>query len=442
MKVNGYNRIGSILGTIVRLIAVVVIFAGSVAAAYTGYNRFVNQKPASAQTAVRMMPVTVCNLAATVSTTGPLNSASQAKLSFKSGGKLKELNVKVGDVVKAGTILARLDTTDLEFTLQQNMVNLETNRLKLEQSKAGPKNEDVTIAKTALDKSALALAKAQSDYDKVAWRSDVGMSTQAQTLQTATLDYQSALANYAKATAGSTTTDVQILDNTVKTSQITVDQARSNLQGAVIVAPFDGVVSVVTTNVGEMVGSTPIITMIDPNAVRIEANIDETDIGKVKVGQVVNITFDSLSGLTLQGKVTTIAPTATSQSGVVTYQIQVVPTQMDPRLRVGMTATANVVYDQRTGVICVTNRAIKNQRNVKTVQVLVDGQLVDKQIQTGLANDSNTEVTAGLSAGDEVAIPTTATNQAVPTGAGLFGGAGMGGGFGGGGAVPIAPAGR
>jgi len=74
------------------------------------------------------------------------------------------------------------------------MINLETNRLKWEQAKAGPKNEDITIAKVNLDKATLNLQKAQSDYDKVAWRSDVGMTSQATALQTATLDYQSALA--------------------------------------------------------------------------------------------------------------------------------------------------------------------------------------------------------------------------------------------------------
>lgn len=425
---------------VLRIVSLIAVFVVAVAGGYMGYNRVVNQKPASAQTAVRLQPATMCSIAATVATTGPLNSTSQARLSFKSGGKLKELNARVGDSVKAGQVLAKLDTTDLEFTLAQNMVNLENAQLKLAQLKAGPTSNDVAIAKASLDKTALALQKAQSDYDKIAWRSDVGMSTQAQTLQSSTLDYQSALANYAKATAGSTTTDIQVQENQVKTSQITVDQARSNLQGATIVAPFDGVISSVTANVGEQVSATPIIILVDPNAMRIEANIDETDIGKVAAGQVVNITFDSMPGITLQGRVTTIAPNSSSQSGVVTYMVYIVPTKVDPRLRLGMTSTASIVYDQRTNVVCVPNRAIKNQRTGKTVQVYVAGQLVDKVIQTGLANDSNTEVTGGLAIGEEVAIPTTATNQNVNTNA-LFGG-GMGAGLGGGGGTFVAPAGN
>ena len=198
---------------VLRIVSLIAVFVVAVAGGYMGYNRVVNQKPASAQTAVRLQPATMCSIAATVATTGPLNSTSQARLSFKSGGKLKELNARVGDSVKAGQVLAKLDTTDLEFTLAQNMVNLENAQLKLAQLKAGPTSNDVAIAKASLDKTALALQKAQSDYDKIAWRSDVGMSTQAQTLQSSTLDYQSALANYAKATAGSTTTDIQVQEN-------------------------------------------------------------------------------------------------------------------------------------------------------------------------------------------------------------------------------------
>lgn len=418
-----------IIGLILRVAVLVAVFAVAVTGGYLGYHRYLAPKPVSAAAAYRFTAVQRGNLAATVATTGSLTPVNQAKLSFKAGGKLKELNVRVGDTVKAGAVLARLDTTDLEFTLQQNQISLEVAQLKLAQLKAGPTSNDVAIAKTALDKSALALQKAQSDYDKVSWRSDIGMLPQAQSLQSATLDYQSALANYAKATAGSTSTDLQIQEDQVKSTQIQVDQARSNVQGATIVAPFDGTVAAVSANVGEMVGSTPFITIIDLSSMRVEANIDETDIGKVSVGQTVNVTFDSLAGVSLPAKVTAIAPSSATQSGVVTYLVYVVPTQLDPRLRAGLTSTASIVVDQRNNVIYIPNRAIKNVRGVKTVMVeQADGSTVEQQIQTGLSNDTNTEVTAGLAQGDMVGIATTATNQPIANTSGLFGGGGGGGG--------------
>jgi multidrug efflux pump subunit AcrA (membrane-fusion protein) len=169
----------NVIKFIVRILSLIAVFVVAVTGGYYGYHQFVAPKPVSAATAYRFVAVQRGDLEATVATTGSLVPNNQAKLSFKTGGKLKELNVKVGDVVKAGTILAKIDTTDLEFTLQQSQVNLENAQLKLAQLQAGPTPQDVTIAKTALDKASLALQKAQSDYDKIAWRSDVGMSAQA-----------------------------------------------------------------------------------------------------------------------------------------------------------------------------------------------------------------------------------------------------------------------
>ena len=435
MKIWGF--IQALVGVIIRLAVLVVVFSLAVSGGYVGYHQVLAAKPAAATTTYRFVAVQRGTVAATVATTGSMVPNNQAKLSFKTGGKLVELDVKVGDAVKAGTTLAKIDTTDLQFTLSQNQVNLENAQLSLAKLQAGPTPQDVTIAKTALDKSSVALQTAQSAYDKVAWRSDVGMSSQAQALQSATLDYQSALASYAKATQGTAATDLQIQQNAVKSAQIQVDQARSNLLGAVIVAPFDGTISSVTANVGELVGTSALITIVDTNSMHIEANIAETDIGKVAIGEAVNITFDSLTGVTLTGKVTAIAPSGVVQSGVVTYLVYITPTQMDNRVLGGLTSTANVVVDQRTNILYVSNRAIKIVGGQKTVAVPnADGEVVNKTVQTGLSNDTNTEITAGLAEGDLVGIATTAAAATTTTssGGGLL--SGLGGGLRVGGAAP------
>ncbi len=409
-----------LVGFIVRLALVAAVFVAAVAGGYIAYHQYIAARPASASTTYRFARAERGSLTATVSTTGSLAPTNQAKLSFKTGGKLKEVNVRVGDAVKAGAVLARLDTQDLEYTLAQNLINLENARLRYEQLKAGPTSNDITIAKVNLDKAKLNLERAQSDYDRVAWRNDVGMTPQAAALQSATLDYQTALANYAKATQGSSATDLQIQENAVKSSQLQVDQARSNLQGAVIVAPFDGVIAAVSGNVGEMVGATPLITIIDTASLRLEASIDETDIGRIAVGQAVNITLESVPGLILPGRVTSIAPSANLQSGVVTYVVHITPTQTDARLRAGLTATASIVVDQRRDTLYVPNRAVRNVRGAKVVQVAQpDGQIVEKQVQTGISDDNNTEIIAGLSDGEVVAIVATVSSAPTPAG-GMF----------------------
>jgi multidrug efflux pump subunit AcrA (membrane-fusion protein) len=333
--------------------------------------------------------------------------------------------------VKAGDVLAKLDTTDLELTLATALTNLDNAQIKFQQSAVGPKSDDINIAKANLDKSGVNLAKAQSDYDKVAWMSNVGITPQAASLQQATLDYQIAQANYAKATAGSTSQDLALLQNQVKLSQIQVDQARRNLTNAAIVAPIDAVVSTVGANPGDSVTSgTVMFNLIDLKTLRVDANVDETDMVKLAVGQSVTVTLDSLSGVSLPARVTAIAPNSTLQSGVVTYLIQMTIIKVDPRLRSGLTATASIVVQQKDGVLMVPNRAIKVTRNVRTVTVKDGSGELQKQVSVGMSNDQFTEITDGLAEGDTVIISTTATNNPL-SGALSGGGSTFGGGAGG-----------
>jgi len=405
---------------LIRLVGLVLAFALSVGIGYIGYNTFASQRTATASQIPRYQTVVVQrgNIAATVSATGQLVPINQAKLAFGTSGQLIELNVKVGDVVKAGDVLAKLDYRDEEYQLAQQAINLENARIKLEQAKAGPSSQDVTIAKVNLDKAALNLAKAQSDYDKIAWRKDVGMTPQAAALQQATLDYQAALAQYAKATAGSTDQDIQILVNNVKAAEASYNLAKLNLEKNILIAPFDGTVAQINGNLNENVSASPFIFLVDTENLRLEANVDETDVAKIQVGQDATITLDALPGLQLRGKVTAIAPTSTLQSGVVTYLIHVTLTDKNPRLRPGMTATASILVDQRTGVLYVPNRAIRVQRNMRTIQVLENGAVVEKQIRTGLSNEQFTEVVEGLKEGEQVVMTITPTTQ--PMGAGGF----------------------
>jgi len=223
-----------------------------------------------------------------------------------------------------------------------------------------------------------------------------------------------------------TALDLEASQNQIKLSQLQVDQAKRNLANATLAAPFDGVVAAVGANVGEAVGAnTVMVTLVNLKGLRLDASVDETDVGQLAVGQAVSVTLDALAGVNLKGQVSAVAPNATVQSGVVTYLVQINVVSSDPRLRAGLTANASIVVQQKDNVLLVPNRAIKVTRNQRTVQVMENGQLVEKQIRTGMSNDQFTEVTDGLTEGQEVAIITTATNQPISGGlGGMFGGGG------------------
>lgn len=428
----------------IRSLIVPAVLIALAAVGYYAYTQYsagqVAATAAAAQSRIQYVPVTRGSLIASVSTTGSVTPVGQVRVTFRTSGTLREVNFRVGDAVRAGDVLARLDSTDLELSLATAMTNLDSAQIRYQQSANGPKSDDLAIAKANLDKSFANLQKAQTDYDRIAWQAGSGATTQAVALQTATLDYQIAQSNYAKATAGSTELDLALLQASIKTSQIQVETAKRNLGFATLVAPMDGVVASVGANAGEQVSaSTAMFNIVNLKNLRVDTTVDETDVAKLAVGQTASVAFDALPDLTLKGRVSAIAPNATMQSGVVTYLVQITITGSDPRLLAGLTASASVVVQQKDNVLMVPNRAIKVTRNVRSVQVSENGSgLVTKQISTGMNNDQFTEVTGGLSEGDQVAIVTTATNQ--PLAGGTMFGSGAGGMFGGsppGGSIPV-----
>jgi RND family efflux transporter MFP subunit len=199
----------------------------------------------------------------------------------------------------------------------------------------------------------------------------------------------------------------------------------------VLTAPYPGAVAAVGGAVGEQVGSgTALVTLVDTRQVRVDVVVDETDIAKVQPGQSASLTLEALQGQRIPGTVAVIAPTGTVTQGVVNYTVQI---KVDPAqaqgIRPGMTATAQIITQSKDNVVSVPNRAIRTQGRNRTVEVLeTDGKTSTRQVQTGLANDQVTEVTAGIQPGDRVVIPATTTAAARVPGLG-----GPGGGPGGGG---------
>jgi multidrug resistance efflux pump len=147
----------------------------------------------------------------------------------------------------------------------------------------------LVVAKAALDKATVALQQAQSEYDKVAWRNDVGMTSQAATLQQASIDYQSALANYQIAAAGINDTALKQAQAQLDGAQIAVEQAQRNLDKAKIVAPFDGMVAAVNYSVDDTAGSNTAVSIVDLS-LQVKVMVAEVDMPKIKVGESAQMT--------------------------------------------------------------------------------------------------------------------------------------------------------
>jgi HlyD family secretion protein len=312
---------------------------------------------------------------------------------------------------------------------------------------AGPTPAEVQQAAAALEKARNALQTAQTDYDRIAWRGDAGSSSQAVTLANATADYQTALANYnakiappnpgdletarqaiasaeqsvesanarlAQLRAGPLPTDVAVARASVETAAAQVASAQLNLERATLVAPFAGVVQAVTASPGEVVSSA-FITLVDPNTLRLDVNVDENDVARVELDQPATISLDALPGRTFRGRVIAIAPTATIAQGVASYLVSV---QIDqPQgIKPGMTASVQIAVEQRTNVLIAPARAVRTQGRERVVDVLTaSGQIETRSVAVGLSNDQQVEITRGVAEGELLVLATTGTRPSGTT---------------------------
>lgn len=216
--------------------------------------------------------------------------------------------------------------------------------------------------------------------------------------------------------------------STLKSKQLVVNQKQNTLDDAnltlskhYIYAPFAGQITAVNKEVGDLVSSSSIATLATNQKIAT-ITLNEVDIAKVKVGEKVNLTFDAINELNLTGTVSEIDPVGTVSSGVVSYNVQITFDKDDPRVKLGMTVTASVITETAKNVLIVPNSAIKTDRNgssyVLTLSVpLVGFRNIDGApsaippkktlIQVGISNDTMTEVTSGLKAGDIIVTKTT-----------------------------------
>jgi len=231
---------------------------------------------------------------------------------------------------------------------------------------------------------------------------------------------------------------VQQQNLSLQQAQNSLADAEANLANCYIYAPFNGTVAVVNFNKGDAVSSGAVaVTIITPQSIT-KIPFNEIDISKIKEGQKATLTFDAIDSLTLVGQVTAIDTLGTVTQGVVNYNVTVAFDAQNTLVKPGMSVTASIITDVKQDVLTVPNSAVKTAGTQKYVQVLVDGAPVQKNVEVGLSNDTDTEITSGLNEGDNVVtqtITSTAAKTATPTTSsairlpGITGGGGGGGGF-------------
>jgi HlyD family secretion protein len=326
----------------------------------------------------------------------------------------------------------------------------------------GPTSAQQTINESQLRQAEIALNQAQQAYNKIKDQPDAGMFPQAAELQQATVSYEVAKAQVAKTEetatqaqlaqglnqiaqaqaslrqaqaqvvnaqnslsdllAGPKQEDIDIARAQLRQAQLSQLQAENALSNSRIVAPFDGVVSQINVKQGEQsTGGLPAVVLTDLDGFTMKVLVDEIDVRQVAVGQSVRLSIDALPDDEITGKVTEISPTAANVNNVVAYEVTIVPDTTDAPLRAGMSATAIITTAEVDDVVLIPNRFITLDRDTSKAYVykMAAGQPALQEVELGMRNERESQVLAGLDAGDTLALVTQSGAEQLRA---LFGG--------------------
>lgn len=331
------------------------------------------------------------DLSVVVSGSGNIAVSDEANLTFGSSGKVDEIYVEEGDEVSYGEVLAELDTSALELALTEAELAVKQAELAIKQAETGKVQAEADWKQADYNRRVLQRSLAESRLRKIA-----ETELEAATLRLEVADLQ-----------------LEVANSQLVAAEEAVDEAQKQLDEATLSAPFRGVVTSVDVIEGDAVSATTtIVHLIDLAAMELTVALDEIDIPSVKPGQRAIIELDALPALNLEGRVSSIGPLPTVESGVVLYEVEIgfdVP--WNSGLRFGMSATADIIISERTDVLLVPDRAInQDSQGNPIVYVMVDEQIEERSVVIGMSDGYQTEIVSGLEEG-EIVVGTMVEKQ-------------------------------
>jgi HlyD family secretion protein len=235
-----------------------------------------------------------------------------------------------------------------------------------------------------------------------------GATSEISTLQQNIASEQAAVAQaqaqLASVMAGSTTQAIEAQQAQVEQAQANVQSIQVNIADATLSSPMSGVVTVQNAKVGEIaVAGQTLTSIISGNNFEVDAYVPETDIGKVAIGNTVNMTFDAFPGETFEGKVFYIDPAETIESGVVDYLVKVSFDTPDPRIKSGLTANLNINTQTDQNALILPQYAVVQNASGTYVDVVQNGKEVQVPVTLGIRDQNgNVEILSGVTESEQV----------------------------------------
>ncbi len=307
----------------------------------------------------------------------------KSALASKVTGRLIWLGVEEGNRVKQDQVIARLESQDVSAAKEQAEANVIAAR------------HHVDLAKAELRDAAL-----QLDRHKALLSGGV----------IAKAAFDAALARYEKAVAS-----VEASEAALKASLAALELANINLEYTLIRAPFDGVVLTKNADVGDIVtpigaaanAKSAVITIADMNSLQVEADVSESNLNQIKVGQPCEIQLDALPGERFRGAIHTIVPTADRSKATVMVKIRFI--DRDARVLPEMSAkvaflSRSATRDEQKPRVAVNQSSIINRKGTEKIFLIRENRAIETPVRLGMKIGDMVEVLDGVKVGDQIVL--------------------------------------
>lgn len=350
------------------------------------------------------------DLAKSVVATGKIQPVTNVEVKSKASGIVLRLLVDYGDTVKKGQVLAELDKQQILAQVNQQRASLEAAEAAeraaaadLERAKVDAEGPDVPLLKRAYERaqgmakdgvvSASASEDAQKNYELAVNKQQLG-----------------------KANVISSAAKLRQAQAQVSQAKAQLEEKEEEYRNSTIVAPLDGMVLSRDVEVGDAVSSilvlgssaTLVMTLGDIHEVYVKGKVDETDIGKVYIGQPARIKVESYKDRTFSGKVTKISPMGVEKDNVTTFEVRVSIDNAKGELKSQMTANAEIILEEHKGVLMIPEGSLIYDKDRKASVEVPDARGKDGKkkvsVTVGISNGSKTELLSGLKEGQQVIL--------------------------------------
>jgi HlyD family secretion protein len=372
------------------------------------------------------------DIAQTIAANGRVVPNFEVEIKPKASGKIIKLPYDVSAAVKEGDLLVQLDPIDESRAVAQAEASLSSLQNKLEGSKLNSQIAQLNL-KTELDKARANLSAAETRAKEVQAKFDrqkklyEGEFISTEEFQTSTTELAQAKTDLENAKVrfkelNTQQLNVKFQQKEVAASKATVDSSRVGLLNAQqrlsetkIYAPINGVVTsrpaqiglIVSSGINNVSGGTTLMTIADLSQIFTIASVDESDIGRVKLGQKARITADAFGGEKFAGEVVQIASKGLNESNVVTFEVKIkLLGDAEQKLKPEMTTNIEIIVDEASDAVVVPIEALNKKNGHEYVLVLTDRKKkpTRRAVQTGISDGTNTQITAGLEEGETVLV--------------------------------------